>query len=317
MISAKIVADSVNGYTGERLITYEVVAHRYILAEINTHKMLSKNSASSRAIPLSAQINEVINNTAYPVEWRKNQAGMVASTEFTEEEKIKAFDIWTSARDSIVSHVKQLDELKLHKQWANRLQEPFAYQKMLISGTEWDNWFWLRICSTAQPEIDVLARAMLKARLESTPETLWYGEYHTPYVTHRRNEYGLLEYVDVTGKEISLEDALKISASCGAQISYRKLDDTMEKADKVFNMLNLGSQAEDAKSHSSPTEHSGTPIHSTLFKNNRYLPFTWETGVTHTTRDGRMGSGNFYGFIQYRHLFKNESCEKFDYSKYM
>lgn len=310
MISAKVIADSISAYDNSRLTTFEIVVHRYVLAEVNTHKMLSKNSASSRAIPLKAAIEEIYKNTAYPVVWRKNQAGMVAGEDMSQEEADKAKGIWTDVRNYVTGKVQELSDLGLHKQWANRLQENFTYQKIIISGTEWDNFFWLRICPTAQPEINELAERMLEAYNASVPEILYEGEWHTPYVKHTRGPLsGHLYYEDADGNFISLEDALKVSASCCAQVSYRKLDDSMDKAIDIFNKLNLTDSNEDRKSHSSPTEHSGTPIRKALLMNNRYLPFTWEEGVTHVTRDGRFGSGNFYGFKQYRHTFKNESCK--------
>lgn len=310
MISAKIIADSVSVYTGKRLTTFEIVAHRFILAEINTHKMLSKNSASSRAIPIISAIEEIIKNTAYPLEWRKNQSGMVAAELLDDITINKAKAIWTETRDFVTNKVQELSDLGLHKQWANRLQENFSYQKIIITGTEWDNWFWLRICPTAQPEINKLSSLMLQEYNKSVPKILKNGEWHTPYVSSARDVNDVLRYY-TNGIEVDLETALKVSASCCAQVSYRKLDDSLEKAEKVFDMLNLGSTDEDAKSHSSPVEHSGTPIKSGLFKNNKHFSGTWEDGITHVNKNGEFGSGNFYGFIQYRQTIPNESCKKY------
>lgn len=312
MISAKVIADSISAYTGKRLTTFEIVCHRFILAEVNTHKMLSKNSASSRAIPIKAAIEEIQKNTAYPVEWRKNQSGMVAAESLDDATASKAKGIWTEVRDYVTNKVQELSDLGLHKQWVNRLQENFSYQKIIITGTEWDNFFWLRICPTAQPEINQLAKLMLDAYNKSTPQVLYEGEWHTPYVFSARNENFILKYYDTDGQEISLDTALKVSASCCAQVSYRKLDDSLDKANKVFDMLNLGSVSEDAKSHSSPVEHSGTPIRFGIFKNNKYLPFTWQEGITHVNKNGEFGSGNLYGFVQYRQLIANESCKNYE-----
>lgn len=312
MISAKVIAHSKSAYTGKEIVTFEIVFPRWILAELNTHKMLSKNSASSRAIPLKSAIEEIRNNTAYPHVWRANQAGMVAAGDLEPEKVLEAKHVWTMARDSALEYASKLAEIGLHKQWANRIIENFSYQKVIITGTEWDNFFWLRICPTAQPEIDQLAKLMYDALLKSTPELLYINEWHTPYVRHTRVE-GHLMYLDEAGDYISIEDALKISASCCAQVSYRKLDDSMEKANTVFNKLNLGSLSEDAKSHSSPTEHQGTPISYNLFgKNQTGDSETWAQGITHVNRQGSFGSGNFYDFIQYRHLIPNESCKKFE-----
>jgi hypothetical protein len=280
--------------------------------------MLSKNSASSRAIPLKAAIEEIKNNTAYPLVWRANQSGMVAAGDLEPEKAKEAKRVWTRARNSALKYASNLADIGLHKQWANRLIENFSYQKVIITGTEWDNFFWLRICPTAQPEIDQLAKCMYEALSKSEPETLYEDEWQTPYVRHVRGSDGELGYVDEKYNTISLEDALKISASCCAQVSYRKLDDSLDKALSIFDKLNLGSVSEDAKSHSSPTEHQGTPINSyydslrDVVINGSFNPDSWQDGITHINRQGNFGSGNFYDFIQYRHLIPNESCKKFE-----
>jgi hypothetical protein len=61
--STKILADSISP-DGVRLTTLEVVMPRIVLAEFNTHRMLSRNSASSRAIPIEKMIRMVIPNEA-------------------------------------------------------------------------------------------------------------------------------------------------------------------------------------------------------------------------------------------------------------
>jgi thymidylate synthase ThyX len=301
MIYAKVVADSKHYQTDTRLTTFEVAFPRWVLAEFNTHKMLSKNSASSRAIPIKANIENILANTAVPVSWGKNQSGMVADVDVDEETAKKALDVWMRARDSAIGYALELVDLGIHKQIANRLIENFTYQKVLVSGTEWDNFFWLRCHKDAQPEINCPASAMLHEYNKSEPAVLYHGEWHLPYVNTYRDSSGILHYVDANNNELALEDAQKISASCAGQISYRKSDDSLEKALKVFDMLNLFDESGDTRKHSSPTEHIGTPIDydsdSTF-------------GITHISLDDGSGwSANFRDFIQYRHTIPNESCK--------
>lgn len=301
MISAKVIQDSKHRDTGTRLTTFEVVVNRYVLSEVNTHKMVSKNSASSRAVPIKSNIEYILNDTAYPISWGKNQAGMVADEDVSDEIATKAKEIWTNARDSAIKYAQELSDLGIHKQLANRLIENFSYQKIVMSGTEWDNFFWLRLHKDAQPEIRELARVMLEAYNESIPEVLDIGEWHVPYVTRIRGSDGILRYYDINSDELIIEDAIQISASCCAQTSYRKSDETLDKATIVFDRLNLSREEDDVRKHSSPVEHIGTPID--------YTNNSLESPITHMDSNGQAWSANFKDFIQYRHMIPNESCK--------
>lgn len=302
MISAKVIADSV-AYDGDkrnRITTFEFVMPRWVLAEFNTHRQLSRNSASSRAIPIQSNIDNILANTAMPVHWGLNQSGMVADTEATNEQQLLARAIWLDARNDAIKHAKRLSELGIHKQIANRLIENFTYQKVIATGTEWDNFFWLRYHKDAQPEIAELAEVGLEALNNSKPMLLNRGEWHVPYVKTERDSAGAIMYYDSNGAEIGLEDAIIISASCCAQVSYRKSDDSLEKAQKVFDMLNLDTTDEDTRKHSSPIEHQATPI-------NHFGGVA--PGETHIDFDDNIWSGNFKGWIQNRHLYPDESCK--------
>lgn len=302
MISTKVIADSKHYQTGTRLTTFEIVAHRYILAEINTHKMLSKNSSSSRAVPIATNITNILNDTAIPFSWGKNQSGMVADADVDNFTAIRAEILWIKARDNAIKIAEEMSALGIHKQIVNRILEPFSYQKIIITGTEWDNFYWLRNHYQAQPEIRELARQMLVAMNESNPNVLSNGEYHLPYVSSYRDINSTLIYLDNdgSGNSMKLEDAIKVSASCTAQVSYRKTDDTLEKANKVFDMLNLFDNSDDVRRHSSPVEHIGFPFD--------YTSSDIE-GLTHIDLDGHGWSANFKDWGQYRHLIPNESCK--------
>ena len=145
MIQAKVIADSLSP-RGDRLTTLEIVFPRYILAELNTHRVFSKNSASSRAIPFKKMIKEVENNPFIPYAFQRDHSGMQGTEYFTDEEEIKEAEAaWLKARDLAVSSARLLnDGLDISKQLANRLLEPFLYHKVLISATEWENFFNLR-----------------------------------------------------------------------------------------------------------------------------------------------------------------------------
>lgn len=291
MIKATMICDSVNS-NGVRMRTFEVEYPRLILAEVNTHRMLSKNSASSRAIPTAKMQAYIEENMAMPVFWGKNQPGMQAAEEVDEETKIKAIDLWKDCYTSVSEYVTMLHEMTIHKQIANRPLETWMNVKSVISGTDWNNFYHLRRHSAAQPEFKVLADAVFDAEVASTPTLLTHGEWHLPYVISRRNEDGVLQYFDSDDQLLTLEDARIISAACCAQVSYRTLDDTFEKCQRIYRNL-----IEDSPPHGSPVEHQATPIDARVS----------DAGITHMDRKQNLWSGNLRDWVQFRKLIDNEA----------
>jgi hypothetical protein len=164
MITAKIICDSINPLR-IRLTTFELTYPRFIHSELMTHRMLSKNSASSRAIPIKKMIKAVIDNPAVPERWGANQSGMQANNELTEFKKKICKFIWLQSRWFAVGIVWLLDKIGLHKQISNRLLEPWSHITVVCSGTYFNNFFSLRAHPMAQPEFQVLAYKMLKEYL--------------------------------------------------------------------------------------------------------------------------------------------------------
>jgi thymidylate synthase ThyX len=284
-ISAKIIRDSIT-VNGVRLTTFELEYPRFILAEVNTHRMLSKNSASSRAIPVKKMLDMILNNPATPVYWGKNQPGMSAKEEVMDLMEVQ--QMWKNASVSMVHVAEYLDKLGLHKQITNRITEPWQRMKTVITGTEWANLKWLRNHSDAQPEFEELAKCIDTEFANSVPNILRPGDWHLPYVHSPKPR----EYTS-NGEPISLEDALKLSSSCCAQVSYRNLNDSLEKAIDIYDKL-VGS----THKHASPFEHQGTPIALHTTSN----VVQWEKGVTHMDRSSQLWSGNLRGWVQHRQL---------------
>jgi len=297
-IIARVVQSSENHFSGKQLFTFEIEYPRFILAELNTHCMLEKNSSSSRAVPVLTQCQMILDNPAIPVHFGKNQSGMVADEELEGSCVDIAEEIWSDAAYDAIMHVKRMANLGVHKQVANRLAEPFQRMKTVISGTEWNNFFWLRNHKDAQPEFQELARVMLEAKNMVTPLVIYNDEWHVPYVERERTFDGVLHYYS-NGVELTKDQAIMVSVSCSAQTSYRKSDDSLEKAEQVLKRLNIGSDTEPA--HASPCTHQGTPI-----TYNMYTDTSWTEGVTHVDRNGNLWSGKYMDFIQYRKLIPNE-----------
>lgn len=331
-ITARVVADSITA-AGHRIVTIEAEYPRFILGEVNTHSAIEKNSSSSRAIPIKTMISQIDENMGTPLYWGKTQSGMQAGCEiaFTGD----ADDIWRSAFYDAVQKVMELSDLQLHKQTVNRLLEPFQMMKTVMTATDWDNFFNLRIHPDAQPEFCMLAYKIYKAIEESTPTLLREGEWHLPYIHIDRDNKDEIMYLsfDSLGKEThyreySLEEAQRVSASCCAQTSYRKSDDSLDKADKIFDMLVSADVL-----HASPFGHLATPVAETLVShkgdtfdefvslehsvNIKKYPETWQEGITHMRRDGTFCSGNLSGWVSYRHLLQNNTCWGFNFEERM
>jgi type II secretory pathway component PulJ len=295
-IKVSVIADSISHYTGSRAITFELEYPRMVHSELMTHRMFSRNSASSRAIPVKTMLEQIRANPAEPVHWGKNQAGMQAKEELDDLIKIGVQSDWKQAME----HATFFAESASLK-GAHRLTEPFQIIKIVLTATERNNWYWLRNHPDADPTIAVLAELMLEAENESEPVRLFENEWHAPYVDrtyiYNGDDSGLKYFSN--GKEVNVEEALRISASMCAQVSYRKSDDTLEKADKIFKQL-----IETEPCHASPVEHQLKAIDIAPVK---LYTWQWPEGVTHVDRRGNWWSGNTRGFIQHRQLIPENS----------
>lgn len=276
MYSAKIIADSVSRH-GQRLTTMEVVFPRMVLAEFNTHRVFSRNSASSRAIPVEKQLRKIKEQPFVPEYWGANQSGMQAEAELIAEAKDAALDEWLAARDSAVAHVEKLLAIGLHKQLANRILEPFMWHTVIVTATEWSNYFALRANEMAQPEIRKVSELMQAAYEASMPKHLSDDEWHLPLI--QEEEYdGVFEKSD---------DARKISAARCARVSYLTHEGKRDlSADIVlYDRLTSGG-------HMSPLEHVARPLTEDELSEGEFR-------------------GNFRGWMQLRKLVPNED----DYAK--
>ncbi len=309
MISAKIIADSVNIY-GNRLTTFELEYPRFIHSELMTHRVFSRNAASSRAIPVKRMIKTIKENPAKPLHWGQNQSGMQAEKELTPDNRLKAEILWNKGLDSAIEVAEALADVGVHKQIVNRVLEPFQIMKTIVSATEYGNFFWLRRHADAQPEIQVLAEEMFTALEESTPSNLYEGEYHTPYVDSYRIVDSTIELikhplegedeiatVDIKafnpsfrqplvytsfGRFLTVDQAKMLSAASCAQVSYRCLDQSIDKTKKIHEML-VGDG--ESPVHASAFEHVATPV-------------------------GELSGSeisNFIGWAQYRKQIKGET----------
>ena len=249
MIKAEVVLDTI--WNGKRITTLQLRLPRFILAQLNTHRVISKSTASSRAIPTSKLLEMVKNDAVQPVYWGKNQAGMQASEEVDAETKEKALQEWRLAALNASKTAEKLLELGLHKQIANRILEPFMWAETIVTATEWDNFFKLRLHEDSQPEIQELARCMKEAMDNSEPVK---SKIHLPYITLDEMEDYVQGSIAVDSESLNeclYQYFVPISAARCARVSYLNHDQSNPVIEKDLataeKLLSAG--------HWSPFEH--------------------------------------------------------------
>ncbi len=311
--SAKIILDSISP-SGHRLTTMECTFHRYVLAEFNTHRAFSRNSASSRAIPVEKLINRVLTDPAIPLEWGSNKPGMQAGEVVDENSQVYCYQQWQDARDAAVRVVQNLNQVHLHKQIVNRLLEPFLWQTAIVSSTEWDNFFEQRaspICtncggkgfdtlyyqlsdpsthkcsgckgtgcgpSLASPEMTAIADAMRNALKGSKPvKRLW----HMPYVDE-----------DYDPSEIEMVKQISIGRCAnGGTFGFDGEPLSPSQSIRIFDKLKNATPP-----HMSPFEHVAMAEEPQMVH--------WQKMGVGNYGGGTMEiptHGNFRGWKQYRH----------------
>jgi len=270
--NAKVILHSINESETNELMTMEVTFPRFILAEMNTHRMFSRNSASSRAIPTEKIIQRVLEDPFIPEAFLENVKGMQGGNELPEVKNSQAGWHWTGSRNAAIIAATELVKLNVHKQYVNRLLEPFMWHTCIISATEWSNFFAQRCHPDAQPEMQKIAYLMKEAYDNSTPALLKEGGWHLPYVGWGSD----FEYID----EYKPDDDVwkQVSVARCARVSYLQHDkqQSIQKDVDLYNKLVHGM-------HWSPFEHVA------------------QSGPANEA------SGNFYGWYQFRKMFTGEN----------
>lgn len=269
MISAEVIADSISPW-GQRLTTIQATFPRQILAEINTHRSHSRNSASSRAVPVRRMVEQVKTDPFIPLRWQSAQAGMQGGDEVDSDCQPSALAAWLHARDAAVLSAEHLLGLGVHKTMPNRLLEPFAWHTAILSATGdgWANLFAQRCSPLAEIHMEATATAMRAAYDASEPTKLEAGEWHLPYV-------------DPGEDMLPPEVRQRLSAARCARVSYLTHDG---RRDQDANLALFEKLVTADPPHWSPLEHQATPA-----------PLS-----------GRQ-VGNLTGWVQLRHVLSGEA----------
>lgn len=288
---------------------------RCIWPEVLTHRKFARNARSSRAVPVQKMIDEIRNDPFIPWHWGKNQRGMQAAEECSNWVNLNAHSgdpdldapvrneiAWLSARNEAVKHAEAFMEAGYHKQVVNRLLEPFMWIDVLITATDWENFFWLRDHKDAEPHLQDFARLVMQAMKHAKVQELEPGEWHQPYTSADDEEEAYRRGVD------SVEFLNKMSAARCARISYEPFDGQagydreLERYNQLINSERV---------HASPVEHQATPDEMVtasvdLFDDGNSSLFPDETLDAQRVYKMKNKHGNLTGWIQNRKLIPEE-----------
>lgn len=300
--TAKVIADSISD-AGVRLTTLQLRYPRMVHADFMTHRVFSRNGRSSRAVPFATLVKE----EPYVPHFLKNQPGMVASEELPLDDYANAGVIWMDAARKCQEAAKQLADLGVHKQWINRMLEWFGYIDVLVTSTDWANFFELRQDGGAQPEIIDLANVMSLAIEHSTPVRCPVSAWHLPYVDYaldtviagdylNRNQPGWDDGISNEAAGNIIYDVLKkISVARCARLTIKPFDGdaSIEKELKRYELLMVSRPV-----HASPAEHIATPDEKGLHDHKDGMRNGWLNEEEH---------GNFYGWRQFRKMIPHNT----------
>lgn len=283
--SCKVILDSL-APCGSRLTTFEVTYPRCIHSEILTHRMFSRSSASSRAIPIQKMIDRVLEDPFIPIRWGRNGTGMQDHGELSPEEAAKAEYLWLRARDEAVRKATSLLEVGVHKQTVNRLLEPFMWITVIISATDYQNFFDLRCHADAEPHMQKIAYMMQDAYKQSVPQCLKAGQWHCPYIREDEavqtdNGWNVTSLDPSIAASLWGTDIRFISVARCARVSYLSHDGKRdpEKDKELYWKLH-----DHRPKHSSPAEHVAEAL------------------------DEPLRCGNFVGWRQLRQYWEQEDA---------
>lgn len=241
--------------------------------------MFSFSASSLRAIPVLRLINRVYMDPYTPEVWGSNQKGMQPGEELPDDQANEAYQWWNDTRDAVLHNCDRLAELKVHKELVNRLLQPFSWVSMVITATDWDNFFSLRCHPDAQYEIRKLAGMMRDSLSLSSPRRLLHGDWHLPFTTGREQE------------DLDLWTLKRLSAARCARVSYNTHDNKKDLAEDLRLANDLLTHV---PAHLSPLEHQAVPDTEYEDKLRHLEKHTW------LPRESLLYNANFRGWKSYR-----------------
>ncbi len=237
-IEVKLISYSESSETGKRLATFSLKIPKFIWGHVISHRVLSRNSASSRAIPAKRIRKSVLADPFVPVYFGKNKPGMQSGKPLRGTSLWLAQKIWLWSRYIPVFFHYLGEAVGIHKEVVNRIIEPWLMVDIVVTATEWSNFLSLRANGDAQPEIRYVAEQIDFLMKEQVPKRLSAGDWHMPFVLDGE-------------RDIDLEIKKKVSAARCARVSYSLFDGT---ASDIASDLKLCEKLS-SSGHWSPFEH--------------------------------------------------------------
>lgn len=280
-IQAEIIADSVWPIIGhnKRLTTFKLVVPHSVLGHLVRHRAFSLSVASNRALRSSS----VMDTLNYIPDWRTAQKGMQPA-EFINDKNKRDYldDIVYTLKNYTSEYVNEMvNKHNVAKELTNRYLAPFQLVTVLVTSSEYSNFFNLRDHQDAQYDTQIVARKMKKLLEENTPTYLERGEWHLPFIS-----YG-------EAKDNTIIEQIAASVARCARTSY-KLPNSENRSD-IISDIRLFNKLITPPIHASPLEHVATPLRmSDIYAS--ILP-----------EDKTLNSafyGNTYGWVQLRKLFE-------------
>lgn len=339
MITAKVIADSKNPF-GNRITTMIVTMPRYILAEFNTHRMFSRNSASSRAIPFEKMLKSIEENPFIPIAWMKDHKGMQGTEYFTEKDKVDFFNRrWLETKKDSLNNAVYLSAQGVTKQLINRLLEPFMYHTVIVTATEWENFFALRCPKYQHPEdanVNDISYRSKKNYLLSYPDCNTPLDNQLAWLTINSGQADIHMmataeamwdvYNKSTPKELKVGEwhipfIDSINPTSIYDLAERNIiENTNEAFDATLIKIATASCARVSytvvgEEDKMPNAENDIKLHDRLAASGHWSPFehcakSMSTIEAEDFNNPLSFSGNFRGFIQYRKTFNNENIAK-------
>lgn len=344
MISAEVICDSISE-AGKRLTTFKLRYPKFIHGESKTHRViswgneggyivmeqevglmddkhLSRNASSSRAVPTRKLLAEIRSgNFAVPERWGKDQKGMQAAEDFSPDvpcqpgKEVSELEfvqkVWAMSAMSACEHAQALLDFGAHKQLVNRILEPYTHINVVVTATEWDNFFGLRLHKDADPTMRALAVAMWEDRQKCKPQLRKDGEWHLPFIDKDTEEQLFRRSFKngVFDRDWHLDLCRKVSVARCARVSYESFEtgkrSTVEEDLPLYDKLFAGLQDTSAPLHASPAEHQARP-------DQKVTPFARTGRITDKNGDfvwlQHELHGNLVGWCQYRKMLPGEAC---------
>jgi thymidylate synthase ThyX len=297
MYKAEVIADSYNKHS--RITTMEVVMPRIILAEMNTHRMFSRNSASSRAIPSEKMIKSIQENPFVPLMWMKNHKGMQGKEYFDHIKSGFLDNTWKRLSKEAISNIERLsfEGEEVTKQITNRLLEPFMFHKAVITTNEFgfENFISQRLSEEAEIHMKHVASLMLESYNNSEAKKLDELDYHIPYLDNINSD--ILKSILFE----NYKDALMSTEQWSSEFKKLKVKISVARLART-SYTEVGEKSE--KNTEKEQYIKDIALHDKLIEQGHWSPF--EHIAYSSENRFQMGGNLGIGWVQYRKLFTNE-----------